>query len=189
MASFEHEVRVAAPPGVVFDAVAHVETFSQIAPDVVAVDAEQTEDGSWTFRVTLSSPYDTPERYADGWRVVGPDGTVFGVHDLAHDHADEQALGHVGLGDRAADEGRVGVEGRLDQVDTRLVGDEGLDLAGLEDALADERSFKLLPRAEGGAASPDPEVVAALHTHAAEVSDMADRGMQAVHERMMRPQN
>ena len=37
--------------------------------------------------------------------------------------------------------------------------------------------------------STDPEVVAALHTHAAEVSDMADRGMQAVHERMMRPQN
>ena len=34
--------------------------------------------------------------------------------------------------------------------------------------------------------SDDPELVAALHTHAAEVSDMADRGMQAVHEAMMR---
>lgn len=34
--------------------------------------------------------------------------------------------------------------------------------------------------------SSDPEVVAALHTHAAEVSDMADRGMQAVHEMMMK---
>jgi len=34
--------------------------------------------------------------------------------------------------------------------------------------------------------SDDPEVVAALHTHAAEVSDMADRGMQAVHELMMK---
>ncbi|GGD42454.1 hypothetical protein [Sinisalibacter lacisalsi] len=33
--------------------------------------------------------------------------------------------------------------------------------------------------------SDDPEVVAALQTHAAEVSDMAARGMQAVHERMM----
>lgn len=32
--------------------------------------------------------------------------------------------------------------------------------------------------------SNDPDVVAALHTHAAEVSDMADRGMQAVHEAM-----
>jgi hypothetical protein len=33
--------------------------------------------------------------------------------------------------------------------------------------------------------STDPEVVAALQLHAAEVSDMAARGMQAVHERMM----
>lgn len=34
--------------------------------------------------------------------------------------------------------------------------------------------------------SEDPEMVEALHVHAAEVSDMADRGMQAVHEMMMR---
>ena len=33
--------------------------------------------------------------------------------------------------------------------------------------------------------SDDPELVAAMHTHAAEVSDMAARGMQAVHEMMM----
>ena len=33
--------------------------------------------------------------------------------------------------------------------------------------------------------SEDPEVVAALHVHAAEVSDMVDRGMHAVHEAMM----
>ena len=32
--------------------------------------------------------------------------------------------------------------------------------------------------------STDPEIVAALQVHAAEVSDMAARGMQAVHERM-----
>lgn len=31
----------------------------------------------------------------------------------------------------------------------------------------------------------DPEVVAALHVHTAEVSDMADRGMQAVHDAMV----
>lgn len=36
----------------------------------------------------------------------------------------------------------------------------------------------------------DPELVAALHIHAAEVTAMADRGMQAVHEMMMtRPAN
>ncbi|MDG1863940.1 MAG: hypothetical protein P8J02_12205 [Yoonia sp.] len=33
--------------------------------------------------------------------------------------------------------------------------------------------------------SDDPEVVAALQTHAAEVSDLAARGMQAAHEAMM----
>ena len=60
-------------------------------PDVL--DAVATFDpatGTWAFDVTVSSPYDTPERYADGWRVVGPDGTVYGVHTLAHDHAAEQ---------------------------------------------------------------------------------------------------
>ncbi len=34
--------------------------------------------------------------------------------------------------------------------------------------------------------SDDPDIVTALQTHAAEVSDMADRGMQAVHEMMMK---
>lgn len=33
--------------------------------------------------------------------------------------------------------------------------------------------------------SDDPEVVAALQTHAAEVTDLADRGMAAVHDSMM----
>lgn len=33
--------------------------------------------------------------------------------------------------------------------------------------------------------STDPDLVAALHLHAAEVTDMVERGMQAVHERMM----
>lgn len=37
--------------------------------------------------------------------------------------------------------------------------------------------------------SDDPEVVAALQTHAGEVSDMADRGMEAVHDMMMRRAN
>jgi len=34
--------------------------------------------------------------------------------------------------------------------------------------------------------SDDPEMVEALHTHAGEVSDMAARGMEAVHEMMMK---
>ncbi len=40
--------------------------------------------------MTLSSPYDTPDRYAHGWRVLASDGTELGEHTLAHDHAGEQ---------------------------------------------------------------------------------------------------
>lgn len=60
-------------------------------PEIVGVEAD-FDDGSdtWSFTVTVSSPYDTPDRYADGWRVLGPDGEVYGVHTLAHDHAAEQ---------------------------------------------------------------------------------------------------
>jgi len=58
-------------------------------PDVIDATAERVGD-TWTVSATLSSPYDTPERYADAWRVVGPDGTVYGERVLAHDHAVEQ---------------------------------------------------------------------------------------------------
>ncbi len=62
----------------------------ELFPDVVDVRAEQSGNGSWTFFVTLSSPYDTPERYADAWRVTGPDGEEYGVRRLTHDHQNEQ---------------------------------------------------------------------------------------------------
>ncbi len=63
---------------------------SEDFPDVLDVQSDQAEDGSWTFSVTLSSPYDTPEHYADAWRVAGPDGTELGFRLLTHDHANEQ---------------------------------------------------------------------------------------------------
>jgi len=59
-------------------------------PDILAAQATPEGDGAWRFDVTVSSPYDTPERYADAWRVVGPDGTEFGIRVLTHDHASEQ---------------------------------------------------------------------------------------------------
>ncbi|MEM7388053.1 MAG: hypothetical protein AAF514_24220 [Verrucomicrobiota bacterium] len=60
-------------------------------PDVLAVQV-LPEDGQDTFRfsVVLSSPYDTRERYADGWRILAPDGTQLGFRFLSHDHASEQ---------------------------------------------------------------------------------------------------
>jgi hypothetical protein len=57
-----------------------------------------SEGDTWSFRVTISSPYDTPERYAAGWRVIGPDGTVYGEHRLAHHHADEQPFTRIQSG-------------------------------------------------------------------------------------------
>jgi hypothetical protein len=58
-------------------------------PNIVSVEATFSA-GKWTFDVTVSSPYDTPQRYADGWRVTGTDGSVYGEHTLGHDHANEQ---------------------------------------------------------------------------------------------------
>jgi hypothetical protein len=58
-------------------------------PDVIDVVVERRDD-AYDFRVTISSPYDSSQRYADGWRVMDGDGTVYGEHELLHDHADEQ---------------------------------------------------------------------------------------------------
>lgn len=59
-------------------------------PDVVAVQVRASGLGRFDFDVTVSSPYDTPARYADAFRVSARDGTVFGERRLLHDHADEQ---------------------------------------------------------------------------------------------------
>jgi hypothetical protein len=81
-------------------------------PDVV--DAAARSDGdAWSFEVTVSSPYDTPERYADAWRVVAPDGTVLGVRELLHDHANEQPFTRSLTGVEIPDDvATVTVEGR-----------------------------------------------------------------------------
>lgn len=59
-------------------------------PDVVAVQVRASGAETYDFDVTVSSPYDTPRRYADAFRVTGKDGKVFGERKLLHDHADEQ---------------------------------------------------------------------------------------------------
>lgn len=59
-------------------------------PSVIGATATPDGDGTWRFDVTISSPYDTPERYADAWRVLGPDSTEYGIRILGHDHANEQ---------------------------------------------------------------------------------------------------
>ncbi|RNE48498.1 hypothetical protein [Corynebacterium alimapuense] len=62
---------------------------SQEFPDVI--DAVLSANGDeFTVAVTISSPYDSAERYADGWRVLTTDGDVLAEHQLGHDHANEQ---------------------------------------------------------------------------------------------------
>ncbi len=59
-------------------------------PVVLSAQATQVDGGIWRFDVTLSSPYDTPDRYADGWRVLDVGGQELGMRVLTHDHASEQ---------------------------------------------------------------------------------------------------
>lgn len=81
-------------------------------PDIVEV-AVTAQGDTFQFDVTVSSPYDTPERYADAWRIVAPDGTELGVRELAHDHAGEQPFTRSLTGVAIpADVGDVTVEGR-----------------------------------------------------------------------------
>jgi hypothetical protein len=81
-------------------------------PDVIAANA--TRDGeAWNFSATISSPYDTPQRYADAWRIIAPDGSVLGTRDLAHDHAGEQPFTRSLTGvEVPSDVGAVTIEGR-----------------------------------------------------------------------------
>lgn len=63
---------------------------AQAHPDVIEAVAMPDGEGTFTFEVTLSSRYDSNERYADAWRIKGEDGRVFGVRELTHPHANEQ---------------------------------------------------------------------------------------------------
>ena len=62
----------------------------QMYPDVIAVKVRARAASTFEFDVTVSSPYDTPQRYADGIRAVSKDGAVLGQRKLFHDHSLEQ---------------------------------------------------------------------------------------------------
>lgn len=59
-------------------------------PDVIAVKVRASGADRFDFDVTISSPYDTPARYADAFRVSTPAGQVLGERKLLHDHQHEQ---------------------------------------------------------------------------------------------------
>lgn len=67
---------------------------------IVAVEARPDTDG-WRFSVTLSHGDTGWDDYADGWRVLTPEGEVLGTRVLAHPHVNEQpftrSLGGVAI--------------------------------------------------------------------------------------------
>lgn len=75
---------------VLVGAIGTSQAVEQQFPDVVAVHVHARSAGTFDFDVTVSSPYDTPQRYADGIRALDNHGTVLGTRKLWHDHAGEQ---------------------------------------------------------------------------------------------------
>lgn len=65
--------------------------------DVIKVEVRQTASEAWHFSVTVRHPDSGWEKYADGWDVVLPDGTVIKpapneefTRTLWHPHVNEQ---------------------------------------------------------------------------------------------------
>ncbi|MEM9146802.1 MAG: hypothetical protein AAGC57_11430 [Pseudomonadota bacterium] len=62
-----------------------------LAGDVEITAAKATwSGGGWRIDVTLAHGDTGWDHYADAWRVVGADGTVYGTRTLYHPHVDEQ---------------------------------------------------------------------------------------------------
>lgn len=69
---------------------AYAGSEQQKYPDVVAVKVQSRGENRFDFDVTVSSPYDTPQRYADAFRVISVEGQPYSERKLLHDHASEQ---------------------------------------------------------------------------------------------------
>ena len=59
-------------------------------PQIDAIKATQSSDGTWRFDVTISHPDTGWDHYADGWRVLNMDGEELGMRVLHHPHVEEQ---------------------------------------------------------------------------------------------------
>ena len=81
-------------------------------PKVLAVKAVARKNDKWQFNVTLSSPYDSPKRYADAWRVLDEQGKELGIRILGHDHANEQPFTRSGTIEVPKTIKKVFIEGR-----------------------------------------------------------------------------
>lgn len=72
------------------DAAGDSDATEQKYPDILSAELSGPDGTEYDIAVTVSSPYDSPDRYADGWRVLDEDGNVLAEHELAHDHTNEQ---------------------------------------------------------------------------------------------------
>jgi hypothetical protein len=62
-----------------------------LADPASILDAAATRTGeTWRISVTLRHDDTGREDYADGWRVLAPDGTILGTRVLHHPHVAEQ---------------------------------------------------------------------------------------------------
>ena len=81
---------VAVSLAILADPARATDVMAQRHPDVIEVKVRLSEADTFNFDVTISSPYDTPQRYADAFRVFSKNGELYGERKLVHDHADEQ---------------------------------------------------------------------------------------------------
>ena len=71
-------------------ALAFVSTPVLADPPVINTVNVSRSGDTWRFDVTLSHGDTGWDHYADGWRVLDPQGNELGVRNLAHPHVNEQ---------------------------------------------------------------------------------------------------
>ncbi|MFK7836745.1 MAG: hypothetical protein AB8B60_11030 [Sulfitobacter sp.] len=59
-------------------------------PPVINTVTTQKSGDMWRFDVTLTHGDTGWDHYADGWRVLDPQGNELGIRNLAHPHVNEQ---------------------------------------------------------------------------------------------------